>query len=1088
MWSRRLIWCVAAAAAALVAAASAWQLAGAAQPAAGCLVHGQVTAADGSPLAGVAVRFSTGLPCQVTDKDGRYAVLAPDDGEACLVTPSKAGYAFVPAERRVWLSGDSAEASFQAQPQRRARMDDLPVGDPLASMAVIGFEINDGAEYTTTRDVTLNNSCDGTPTHYQASELPGFTGATWLPYSAAPTFTLSAGNDAKTVYFRVGNVNEISGAASDGIILNEPTIVTLVVNGPVKTGWAWPAGEEDWYTFTVAATAEHTIETWAGTLADNDMALYAADQTTLLAQDADSGEGACAKIVQTLDPGTYFVRVTAHNVGATGTYTIRVTTGDTTVAILDPHGDPTATTQLDVGNAEVVFSMANPGVLQVVCRFVVKPGAVAGITDKVRACIEPVGDSALQWLTPADADATWAASPAGRPATAHTTMGKATYDPATDRYEVKAVFTALPTSNSGFGPKKLWAQVVDGTTVVAQAEQPLEVFFPKLGTNNPGTGRNAGPNWFYYWKTGNVCGTTTGWEYEVSPDFGFYIPGEDHVNLCDAAPTVNTGPEYYENDLGDGIEVAGQGIGPHCASETIAHEELHKWIFETWAPLIAAAEADGENDGDDYDDPDDDGIPNIHEDGFLAITTDPNDPDTYNMGGVYATYGDNEIRCRKQELDTGLTVTDADDWAYPGTNSCPPYPLAQAQLPDPDPGIADVDHDDLGNPGDDTMVQPGSRGPDTQVAYGGAGNDQITQSGRNGNDTQTAYGGSGRDTIVQAGSHGNDTQTAYGGSGNDHITQNGGYGNDTAQATGGTGDDTIIQAGRSGNDSVTADGGHGNDIIRQDGRRGTDTLAATGGDGNDLIVQGAGRGNDSLTASGGEGDDQVILDGNSGNDTLTYDISPGNDQVSLNGGKGRDTLTIRSNGQSYTILDPRGNVLYQHGTGGSTIVVMRVEALTVIGDDGVTVVYTMPKEIAPPAAAHGVTMGQTPYAGQALRHHGTHRPHHHPARPAANAAEEADAPHAQGKTPLHIAARNSDVNAVRRLVLQGADINATDKAAWTPLHDAAAVGAPPVVLLLLDLGADTNAKAADGKTPLDLAVQAGRTQIADILRRRIMDE
>ncbi len=1051
MRSRRLVWCVAAAVvAALAVAASAWGLAGAARPAEQCLVHGQVAGADGAPVAGVTVRFSTGLPPQVTDKDGRYEVLAPSDGEPCVVTPAKAGCDFVPAERRVWLSGDAAEASFQAQPQRSAKMDDAPVPNPLAAMAVTYFVINDDAEYTTTRTVTLNNVCDGAPTHYQASELPGFTGATWLPYSAAPTFDLSAGNDAKTVYFRVGDAGGISSGASDSIILNEPVVVVLTVNGPVKTGWAWPAAEEDWYAFTAAATAEHTIETWAGTLDDNEMALYAADQTTLLEEDHDSGEGTCAKIVRTLDPGAYFVRVRAHLAGATGTYTIRVTTGDTTVAILDPHGDPTATTQLDVGNAEVVFSTSTPGTLEIICRFAVKPGAVAGITDKVRACIEPVGAAALQWLTPSDTSATWADSPAGRPATAHTTMGKATYDPIADRYEVKAVFTGLPTDNSGFGPKTLWAQVVDGAAVVAEAEQPLEVFFPKLGANNSGTGVNQGPNWFYYWKTGNVCGATTGWEYAVSPDFGFYVPGENHVNLCDAAPTVNTGPEHYENDLGDGIEIAGQGIGPHCASETIAHEELHKWIFETWAPLIAADEADGETDGDDYDDPDDDGVPNIHEDGFLALTTDTNDPDTYNMGGTYATYGDQEIRCRKTELDTGLTVTDADDWAYPGTNSCPPYPLVEAQLPDPEEGEPDEDLDHLGNPGDDTIVHEGTGVPNTQDAYGGAGNDSIRQNGRGGADTQTAYGGSGDDTIIQTGGRGDDTQLANGGSGNDLITQHAARGNDTSQANGGTGDDTIIQRGRRGSDTVAADGGDGDDTIRQDGRRGADSLLATGGGGNDLIFQGAGRGNDSLTASGGDGDDQITQIGNSGNDSLTYDLSPGNDQASLIGGSGRDTLTIHSNSQSFTLLDTRGNILYQQGTGGSTIVVLGIEDLTVIGDDGITPVYTASKQNVRLPLANPTRGTPRAYVGP-TRLHALRGAHTHPTPHARTDAADDTPPDAQGQTPLHVAARAGDLATTTRL---------------------------------LELGADPNAKDKDGTTPLRLTIEAGHTQIADLLRQR----
>ena len=67
--------------------------------------------------------------------------------------------------------------------------------------------------------VTLNNSYSGTPTSYMASESAGFSGASWLPYSSAPAFTLSAGNGTKTVYFIVKNVADmVSAVASDTIL------------------------------------------------------------------------------------------------------------------------------------------------------------------------------------------------------------------------------------------------------------------------------------------------------------------------------------------------------------------------------------------------------------------------------------------------------------------------------------------------------------------------------------------------------------------------------------------------------------------------------------------------------------------------------------------------------------------------------------------------------------------------------------------------------------------------------------------------------------------------------------------------------
>lgn len=908
--------------------------AGQAREGAACRVRGRVLAVDGKPVAGATVAFSNGVPSQVTDELGRYEAAAPADGERCVVTPSKPGHVFVPAQRTVWLSGDEAEASFlavgQLDKKRNRTLQAAANGPQLTS-----FAINSGQAVTSSRAVSLNHTVEGTPLFYMASELPTFTGAEWELYTPVPIFILSPGNDTKRVYFKVADNFWDSAVWSDTIVLNEPEVVELVVNGPVRRGKLWQAGEADWYFFTAAEAGTYRIETWPGSLGDTFLGLYEDDQATVLAEDDDSGEGACARIVEALEPGTYFVKAQASNPADTGTYYIRVMTGETLITILNPHGDPEADTQLEVGTSEVVFSSSAPGVLDILCRFVVKAGPVSGIADKVRACIEPVGNSALAWRTPGGADATWAGSAAGRPASAHATMGKATYDPATNRFEVRAVFTGLPTTNAGFGPKMLWAQVVDGATVVASAQQPIEVFFPKTATNNAGTGRNAGPNWFYFWKTGNVCGTTTGWEYADDPNYGYYVPGEDHINVGNAAPNFNSGPEYYENDLGDVIEVAGQGLGPHCTAETIAHEQLHKWIFETWDPLIAAAEADGENDGDDFDDPDDDSIPNVFEPIFLDIATDPNDPDTYNMGWPYTTYGDQELRCRKIELDHGLNVNDEDDWAYPGTNSYPPYPreAPPAEAPDLPGSPADPDDDDGdGEDQDGEEEDPGNQGD--------PGDNVIIQNGTGRNDTFTAFGGAGNDVIIQRGREGADTLTAYGGDDDDTLRQGGGRGADTLNNYGGAGNDTLFQRGKRGADYLAAYGGEGDDSLRQKGGRKADTMIAYGGAGNDLVWQRGGPGRDALLADGGEGDDTVWMFGCDGADSLTYEVSPGNDRAWLHGGGGKDTALINSNGQNFTVLDKRGNVLYQRGEGGTIIEARSIENLTIIGDDGATAVYT----------------------------------------------------------------------------------------------------------------------------------------------------
>ena len=99
-------------------------------------------------------------------------------------------------------------------------------GTSVTKPSVSSFNINNKAASTTSRLVTLNNTTTGTPTHYIVSESSSFSGAGWLTYAMAPSFTLSTGNGSKTVYFKVKNATGESPVASDSITLNETGGVT----------------------------------------------------------------------------------------------------------------------------------------------------------------------------------------------------------------------------------------------------------------------------------------------------------------------------------------------------------------------------------------------------------------------------------------------------------------------------------------------------------------------------------------------------------------------------------------------------------------------------------------------------------------------------------------------------------------------------------------------------------------------------------------------------------------------------------------------------------------------------------------------
>lgn len=83
--------------------------------------------------------------------------------------------------------------------------------------AITSFSLNENATFTPAPTVTLDHACSGTPSHYMASESGSFAGASWLVYEDLPTFALSAGNGAKTVYFKVKNGSGESAVVSDSI-------------------------------------------------------------------------------------------------------------------------------------------------------------------------------------------------------------------------------------------------------------------------------------------------------------------------------------------------------------------------------------------------------------------------------------------------------------------------------------------------------------------------------------------------------------------------------------------------------------------------------------------------------------------------------------------------------------------------------------------------------------------------------------------------------------------------------------------------------------------------------------------------------
>lgn len=206
---------------------------------------------------------------------------------------------------------------------------------------------------------------------------------------------------------------------------------------------------------------------------------------------------------------------------------------------------------------------------------------------------------------------------------------------------------------------------------------------------------------------------------------------------------------------------------------------------------------------------------------------------------------------------------------------------------------------------------------------------ETIKTGTDDADIQTDSGTSANDFILQYGKGGSDTQDNSGSEGDDWLEQHGGTGNDIQSIVAGSGKDLIYQAGSAGDDNQIAQGGSDNDWIGQRGGSGNDNMSVSAGPGNDFIDQSGGAGDDTMRVDAGDGDDLIIMDAGPGNDTITYEVSVGNDLVLIDGGTGNDALTILAGLQNLTLLNIKGEILFQRGTGGSEIWVRSVENITV---------------------------------------------------------------------------------------------------------------------------------------------------------------
>jgi ankyrin repeat protein len=88
-----------------------------------------------------------------------------------------------------------------------------------------------------------------------------------------------------------------------------------------------------------------------------------------------------------------------------------------------------------------------------------------------------------------------------------------------------------------------------------------------------------------------------------------------------------------------------------------------------------------------------------------------------------------------------------------------------------------------------------------------------------------------------------------------------------------------------------------------------------------------------------------------------------------------------------------------------------------------------------------------------------------------------------GTTPLHVAADSGQAAIVEFLVANGANVNAANKCGNIPLHWAAGHGRAAIVEYLVNQGADVSAVNKVGSTALHVAAMNGHAAIVEFLKR-----
>jgi hypothetical protein len=202
--------------------------------------------------------------------------------------------------------------------------------------------------------------------------------------------------------------------------------------------------------------------------------------------------------------------------------------------------------------------------------------------------------------------------------------------------------------------------------------QKVKVFFPPNVNVDGNTTFTASkpPCWFKFWKDGKVIDGISDFNFDpTSTSNAYYVPRSNKLYFCRGAFEYPRQQFTFITPTRDVFVAGSNEEYIDGVAALIPHEKYHQYCRNTWSRVGTVAIRAGHNDTDAL--PDNEEI-TPSKSYFKA--SQPNNSDTFSIhtlatnAVIYKSYGDQEVRCRLEEIHNKPKVYKEKDWAADSRN------------------------------------------------------------------------------------------------------------------------------------------------------------------------------------------------------------------------------------------------------------------------------------------------------------------------------------------------------------------------------------------------------------------------------------